>query len=474
MNPVKFNGYIKGLKVLSPAVIKKIKAIVGPDYCSANKEDLAAHSFDATAIVFLPDCVVFPESTEEISSILKLAQEYEFCVTARGTGSGLTGGSLPVNGGLVLVTSRMNRILKIDTDNLMAIAEPGVVTGDLHKAVEKQGLFYPPDPASSEYSTLGGNVAECAGGPRAVKYGVTRDYVLGLEVVIPDGRIIRTGVQTVKGVVGYDLTRLIVGSEGTLGVITQIILRLLPMPEAVRTLTATFADMEKAAETVSEIIRNGIIPRTVEYMDQVSIRCVENYLKIGLPKDAGAMLLLEVDGRKEEVDQAVTRLKSLCIGKGAVNVTSATTPEEVSRLWLARRSINPALFQYAPHKINEDIVVPRSKIPLMVRRIKQLIEQFDMIIATFGHAGDGNIHVNIMLDKNNPEQKRKADQIVEILFDETLMLGGTLSGEHGVGITKRSYIDKEVGPHEMALMKGIKSVFDPKGLMNPGKIFPEG
>jgi glycolate oxidase len=473
LNRERFDGWFIALNKLSPAVIKKIAAIVGETYCSSSKEDLAAYAFDATARVFLPDCVVFPKSTEEISSILKLAHALEFSVTARGAGSGLTGGSLAVSGGLILVTSRMNRIIGIDPDNLMAIAEPGVVTGHLHKAVEEQGLFYPPDPASSEFSTLGGNVAECAGGPRAVKYGVTRDYILGLEVVVPEGHILRTGVQTVKGVVGYDLTRLFTGSEGTLGIITKIFIRLLPKPEAVRTLTATFSDMETAAETVSEIIRSGIIPRTVEYMDQVSIRCVENYLNIGLPKDAGAILLLEVDGRQDEVDRDLDRLKALCLRKGAVNLISAVTPDEVARLWLARKSINPALFQYAPHKINEDIVVPRSKIPEMVRRIKQLISRFDMIIATYGHAGDGNIHVNIMLDKNNPEQKRKADEIVDILFDDTLALGGTLSGEHGVGITKLPYIGKEVGPREMAFMKGIKNVFDPKGILNPGKIFPE-
>ena len=452
--------------------IKKLQKIVGSSYCKTAKEDLLCYGYDATAQTFLPDAIVFPENTEEIAAILRLSNDIGFYIIPRGAGSGLTGGALAVQGGLVLATSRMNRIVKIDTDNLIAVVEPGVVTGHFHAAVEKKRLFYPPDPASSEFSTLGGNVAECAGGPRAVKYGVTRDYVLGLEAVIPSGEIIRTGVQTAKGVVGYDLTRLLTGSEGTLAVITQIILRLLPKPEATRTFTAIFSDMETAAETVSEIIKTGVIPRTLEYMDQVSIRCVENYLKIGLPKDAGALLLIEVDGRNDEVDPAMERLKRICTDKGAVKITSAKTAEEVSRLWMARRSINPALFQYAPHKINEDIVVPRSKIPDMVRWIKQLIAQVDMRIATYGHAGDGNIHVNIMLDKNDPEQVRKAARIVGLLFDQTLLMGGTISGEHGVGITKSAFIDKEIGPVEMGLMKAIKKVFDPRGLLNPGKIFP--
>jgi glycolate oxidase len=457
---------------LKKNTVKKIQRIVGGKFCSREKEDLVCYAYDATGQARLPDAVVFPKTPEDISEILKLAGAEKFSVTPRGSGSGLSGGSVPVNGGLVMVMSRFNRIRHIDTDNLTADVEPGVVTGHFHAAVEKKGLFYPPDPASSAFSTLGGNLGECAGGPRAVKYGVTRDYVLGLEAVIPSGEIIRTGVKTVKSVVGYDLTRLIVGSEGTLGVITGMTLRLLPLPEAVRTMTAVFDDMKTAATAVSGIIKSGIIPRTVEYMDQTSIRCVNTYMQSDLPVNAGALLLLEVDGRESEVDDALNRLQTLCRKMGAKETAAAKTPQEVSRLWAARKSINPALFQYGPHKINEDIVVPRSKIPDMVGKIISLKNESGLTIASFGHAGDGNIHVNIMLDKNDVAAMRKAKSVIEELFDYTIASGGSISGEHGVGTAKSAYIHKEIGRVELELMKKIKTVFDPDGILNPGKIFP--
>jgi len=458
---------------ITETVFRKLREIVGNANCSREKEDLACYAYDATAQVYLPDVVIFPKNTEEIAAILKLADAENFPVVPRGAGSGMTGGSLPVNGGAVLVMTRLNRILDIDKANLIAHAEPGVVTGHFHKAVESQGLFYPPDPASSEFSTLGGNMAECAGGPRAVKYGVTRDYVLGLEVVLPGGDIIHTGVQTAKGVVGYDLTRLLIGSEGTLGVITKMTLRLLPLPETVKTVTAFFGKMETAAETVSEIIRRCIIPRTIEYMDNASIRCAENYLKIGLPTEADALLLIEADGKEEETALAIRQIEEICLSQGAMRAEAAKTKADAAKLWKARKAISPALFQYAPDKINEDIVVPRSRIPDMVRKIRSLKAESGLFIASFGHAGDGNIHVSIMLDKKNKAEVLKAEAVVDELFDYTLELGGTISGEHGVGITKSPYISKEIGAVELNLMKKIKAVFDPKGILNPGKIFPE-
>ena len=367
--------------------------------------------------------------------------------------------------------TRFNRIHKIDTDNLVAHVEPGVITGNFHRAVEKEGLFYPPDPASAEFCTLGGNMAECAGGPSAVKYGVTRDYVLGLEVVLPTGEIIKTGVKTTKGVVGYDLTRLFVGSEGTLGIITRMTLRLLPLPDEIRTLTAVFDLMNKATETVSEIIRRAIIPRTIEFMDNASIRCAEDQLKIDLPVEAQAMLLIDVDGSADETDRAITKLKELCISQGAKQVKVAKNKEEAATLWKARKAISPALFKYGPDKINEDIVVPRSKIPEMVKKIDALRTETGLTMVSFGHAGDGNIHFNIMLDKKDKAQLKKAEAAVEELFDYTLKLGGTISGEHGIGITKAPYMGKEIGLVELDLMKKIKKVFDPKGILNPGKIF---
>jgi len=338
--------------------------------------------------------------------------------------------------------------------------------------VEKEGLFYPPDPSSSDFSTLGGNLAECAGGPKAIKYGVTRDYVLGLEAVLPTGEIIRTGVQTTKGVAGYDLTRLLVGSEGTLGIITRMTLKLLPLPQSVMTLTAVFHRLETATETVSEIIRRGIIPRTLEFMDNASIRCVERHLKMGLPVDAGALLLIETDGDPEETIKTIKKLQDVCRTNGAYDVRTAATADEAQALWKARKAISPALFQYAPHKINEDIVVPRSRIPQMIRRIESLREKTGLFMASFGHAGDGNIHFNIMLDKNDPAALKKAEDTVEEIFDYTVELGGTLSGEHGIGITKAPYLSKEIGPEAIALMKRIKKAFDPNGILNPGKIFP--
>ena len=457
---------------LTDTAFRKLQNIVGKSSCSRKKEDLVCYAYDATARTYLPDAVLFPGNTKEVSAVLNLANSEGFFVIPRGSGSGMTGGSLAVSGGVILVMARFSRILEIDKGNLIAHVEPGVVTGRFHRAVEREGLFYPPDPASSEFATLGGNMAECAGGPRAVKYGVTRDYVLGLEVVLPTGEIINTGVQTSKGVVGYDLTRLLIGSEGTLGIITKMTLRLLPLPEAVRTMTAVFHKIETAAETVSEVIRRGIIPRTVEFMDNASIRCVESRLKIGLPVEAEALLLIEVDGKVDETDVIIKQLKTVCMSLGAKNVEIAETKEEADNLWKARRAISPALFQFAPDKINEDIVVPRSRIPDMVRKINFLKEKTGLTMVSFGHAGDGNIHFNIMLDKKNKTELKKAEYAVDALFDYTLELGGTISGEHGVGITKAAYIAKEIGSVELNLMKKIKKVFDPKGILNPGKIFP--
>jgi glycolate oxidase len=457
---------------LTDTAFKKLQNKLGKSNCSRKKEDLVCYAYDATARAYLPDAVCFPGNTQEVSAVLNLANSEGFFVIPRGSGSGMTGGSLAVSGGVILVMARFNRILEIDKGNLIAHVEPGVVTGRFHRAVEKEGLFYPPDPASSEFATLGGNMAECAGGPRAVKYGVTRDYVLGLEAVLPTGEIIHTGVKTSKGVVGYDLTRLLIGSEGTLGIITQMTLRLLPLPEAVRAMTAVFDKLETAAETVSKVIARGIIPRTIEFMDNASIRCVESRLKIGLPVEAEALLLIEVDGTTHETDSIINQLKTVCISVGAKNIRIAETKEEADNLWKARKAISPALYQFAPDKINEDIVVPRSKIPDMVRKINMLKEKTGLTMVSFGHAGDGNIHFNIMLDKKNKTELKKAEYAIDVLFDYTLKLGGTISGEHGVGITKAAYIEKEIGSVELNLMKKIKKVFDPKGILNPGKIFP--
>jgi glycolate oxidase len=453
------------------SIIPKIEAIVGGEHISTAEEDLLCYAYDATNRHYRPDAVAFPADTNEIARILKLANQHRFFVVPRGAGTGMSGGALAVKGGLVLVMTRFTRILSIDTENLVAEVEPGVVTGHFQEVVEEKGLFYPPDPASASFSTLGGNVAECAGGPRALKYGVTRDYVLGLEVVLPTGEIIKTGVQTAKGVVGYDLTRLMVGSEGTLGIITKILLRLLSRPEVVRTLSAVFARIHDAASTVSEVVRSGILPRTVEYMDQAAIRCAEDHLKIGLPMDAGAMLLMDIDGSSSAVEATLQRLVPICEQGGAREVNVASSEQEARELWKARHAISPALFQLGPDKINQDIVVPRSRIPDMVEWIDDLRRRTGLTIVTFGHAGDGNIHFNIMLDKRDQETHAKAESAIEEVLRQTVALGGTISGEHGVGITKAPYIGMEIGKEELAVMKRIKAMFDPNGILNPGKIF---
>ena len=453
------------------SIIPKIEAIVGREHVTTAEEDLLCYAYDATNRHCRPDAVAFPANADQVSDIMKLANEYRFFVVPRGAGTGMTGGALAVQGGLVLVMTRFSRILAIDTDNLVAEAEPGVVTGHFQEAVEEKGLFYPPDPSSALFSTLGGNVAECAGGPRALKYGVTRDYVLGLEVVLPTGEIIKTGVRTAKGVVGYDLTRLMVGSEGTLGIITKIVLRLLPLPETVRTVSAVFSRIHDAASTVSEVVRSGIVPRTVEYMDQSAIRCVEDHLNIGLPIDAGAMLLIDIDGSPSAVEATLERLVPICEKGGAHEIKVAGSDEEAKELWKARQAISPALFRLGPDKVNQDIVVPRSRIPDMVEWIDDLRRRSGLTIVTFGHAGDGNIHFNIILDKRDEETLAKAESAVQDLFRKTVALGGTISGEHGVGVSKAPYIGMEIGAAELALMKRLKAVFDPNGVLNPGKIF---
>ena len=435
------------------------------------KEELCCYAYDATGQSFLPDAVVFPGSTAEVSQILAIASDQRIPVIPRGGGSGMTGGSLAVRGGVVMAMSRMNRIIEIDCDNLIARVEPGVVTGDFHKAVEQHRLFYPPDPASSAFCTIGGNLGECAGGPKAVKYGVTRDYVLGLEAVLPSGVIIHTGVRTAKGVAGYDLTRLIVGSEGTLAVVTQATLKLLPLPESVRTMAVLFDTIEQAAQAVSAIIKESVVPRCVEFLDRSSIECVRGQFGFHVPENIHAILIIEVDGTCQVAAQDAQKIRDFCIAKGAVEVITAADEKQGVALWSARRALSAALFRIAPNKINEDIVVPISRIPEMVKRIERIQRRTGLAIVSFGHAGDGNIHCNIMYHKDNKDEQVLAESAMDELFAHTIELGGTITGEHGVGITKMKYLPQEVGDVELAIMRGVKKVFDPLNILNPGKIF---
>ena len=457
--------------MLDQRVILKLKEIVGTDNVATDRQDLICYGYDATQMEFLPDAVVHPGSVAEIAAVIKLANAEQFPVFPRGAGSGFTGGALPKGGGISLVVTRLNRILRIDTENLIAEVEPGVVTEQFQHEVEKLGLFYPPDPASLMFSTLGGNVAENASGPRCVKYGVTRDFVMGLEVVLPTGDIIRTGGETYKGVVGYDLTRLLCGSEGTLGVITKIIFKLLPLPEAKKTMLTVFDSIDRAAKAVSAIIGGKIIPTTLEFMDYATLQCVEKRFNLGLPVSARAVLLIEVDGDRDLIEKQATRIQELIAQLGLVQCRVAQDATESEALWKVRRLVSPSLRDVNPTKYNEDIVVPRNKVPDVIRVIGKIQQKYDIPIVNFGHAGDGNIHVNVMIDKEIPGMEEKAHEAIAEVFQAALDLNGTMSGEHGVGLAKQPYIHLELKPAQVAAMQAIKCALDPNNIMNPGKMF---
>ncbi len=451
-------------------IIDEIIKIVGKENALTSLEERKCYSYDARTDGAIPDLVVFPSSANEVSQILILANKLHFPVIPRGQGSGLTGGSVPVKGGVVLTFTRMNKILEIDTKNLVAIVEPGVITFVFQEEVAKHGLFYPPDPASYKYSSIGGNVAECSGGPNSMKYGVTRDYVLGLEVVKATGEIITTGVKTMKGVVGYDLTRLLVGSEGTLGVITKIILKLIPAPEAKATILALFKKVEDTAEAVSGIVAAKIVPSTIEFMDRASIRCSEQANPMGIPEDIEGLLLIEIDGNTDSIESLAEKIKTVLIAHNAAEVTLTQDPSEADKLWQARRVVSQATYNLNPVKIAEDVVVPRSNIPKLIRFLEEMGKKYGLPILSFGHAGDGNFHVSLMI-KDTPEDYTRAHKAVEEIFSETIRLGGTLSGEHGIGTSKAPYLSMELSTEVIETMKSIKRVFDPNNILNPGKIF---
>ncbi len=458
--------------MLSPLILKQLEQIVGSENLLTEKLDLICYGYDATQMEFMPEAVVHPANALETAAILRLANKELFPVFPRGAGSGFTGGSLPKAGGVVLVTTRMNKIIRIDTENLIAEVEPGVVTEEFQKAVEKLGLFYPPDPASLKFSTLGGNVAENAGGPRCVKYGVTRDFVMGLEIVLPTGEIIRTGTETYKAVVGYDLTRLLCGSEGTLGVITSITFKLLPLPDAKKTMLTIFDSIDGAARAVSTIIGNKIIPTTLEFMDYATLQCVERRFSLGVPPEGRAVLLIEVDGDRDLIEKQAERIHELIKPLGLIQFRAAKDNAESEELWKVRRLISPSLRDVNPDKLNEDIVVPRSKVPDIIREIEKIQQKYDIPIVNFGHAGDGNIHVNVMINKEVQGEEEKAHQAIREIFQATLDLHGTLSGEHGVGLAKQPYIEMELNNAQIKAMQSIKLALDPNNILNPGKIFP--
>ncbi|WP_003542234.1 FAD-binding oxidoreductase [Desulfotomaculum nigrificans] len=458
-------------------VLAYLEQYVGKNNLLTTLEKRFSYTYDASplklAVADLPGVVVFPENTEQVSKVLRLANEKKIPVIVRGAGTNVSGGALSIEDCIVLCLNRMNRIIELDQKNSLAIVEPGVINGELQREAAKLGLFYPPDPQSSEFSTIGGNVAENAGGPRCVKYGVTRDYILGLEVVLPNGDIINTGAKTIKNVTGYDLTRLFVGSEGTLGVITKIILKLIPKPEATKLALAVFPTMEAAADTVARISASGIVPAMMEFLDNIYIRNIEEYAHVGFPKDAGAVLILAVDGDEEILDKSLQRIAEICRAAGAMQIQVAHTTKENNELMRARQAAFASMSRLNPTIIGEDFTVPRSNIPKMVAKIQEIAQKHGVIIATVGHAGDGNLHATFSCDERNEDEMKRVEAAIDDLVDATLALDGVISGEHGIGRFKAKYMEKQFDPAQLALMKSIKNLFDPNNILNPGVMFKE-
>jgi glycolate oxidase len=454
---------------------RRLRDAVGADFVRTDDLSRMSYGTDALKRGRPADVVVLPATAAEVSAVARACHETGTPLVPRGGGTGYTGGSVPVRGGVVMSLERMNRILEIDEGNLLAIVQPNVITGDLQDAVEKVGLFYPPDPASLRQSVIGGNVAECAGGPRAFKYGVTKQFVLGLEAVLPTGEIIRTGGKVVKNVVGYDLTHLLVGSEGTLAILTEIILRLVPKPAQQATIRATFPSVTHAVDAVMRLVRARVIPAALELVDGDCLEAVAKYLNVRslAPAGTAALLLIEVDGHAEQVAGEAERVERACHEAGATEVLRATGDAERAELWRVRRELSLSLKVIRPQKFNHDVVVPKARVPELFALIDDLKRRFKLPMPSFGHVGDGNIHVNIMVDPADAGEVRRAHEAEEILFKTVLALEGAISGEHGIGFAKAPYLALELSPDVIALSKRVKAAFDPRGILNPGKIFPD-
>jgi glycolate oxidase len=453
-------------------LLQALNGVLHPDNILSEAADLRPYGFDGTAgLKEMPLAVVFPTSTAEVQAIVRLAQQFRVPLVSRGSGTGLSGGSVPVKNSIVVCLVKMDRILEVDTANLVMWVEPGVLTSQIDAAARQVGLFYPPDPGSMKISTIGGNVANNSGGLRGLKYGVTRNYVMGLEVVLPSGEITTLGNACVKDVAGYSLRDLFIGSEGTLGIITKILLRLLPPPAAKRTLVATYASIEAAAQTVSSIIAAKIIPCTLEFLDQETIRCVEAHAKIGLPVEAGAMLLMETDGHAAVVDEEAGAMERIAREEGATEVRLAQTNEEAEKLATARRAAFSALARVGPTTILEDTTVPRSRLAEMVRGVQEIARRYDLRIANFGHMGDGNLHPTILTDERDEAAMAKVEEAMREIFQLAIDLGGTISGEHGIGLAKMEFLPHQFDAGSFTLMRALKQTIDPHNLLNPGKIF---
>lgn len=459
---------------LDAQFLKTLTAQLSNDILSTDPADCYSYGYDNSCQHVMPEAVVLATQVDQIQACVQLCNEYKVPLTARGRGTGTTGGSVPLQHGLVLSTERMDNIIEIDPVNRYAVVEPGVLNQSLQDSVAKQGYFWPPDPTSASFCTIGGNLAVNAAGPRAVKYGSTRDNVLGLNAITGTGKKIQTGVYTTKGVVGYDLTRLLIGSEGTLVVITQATLKLTPIPEARATLQATFKNIESATEAIVAIMSQPITPYALEFMDAGSIKMIRDYTSIKFSADTQAMLMIEVDGSTASLDVSVKTIAGCTQNSGLIEFRHARTDEEVAALWKTRKALSPALRKLAPKKINEDVVVPVSNIPALIHALEHISEQFGIPIVNFGHAGNGNIHVNLLIDLDDPTQAGNAEDCLDAVFEKVLQLKGTLSGEHGVGISKRDFVDREIEQDTLALMQQLKHQFDPNNILNPGKMFPAG
>ena len=458
--------------MLSETAVSKFKNIVGTDKVLLTKEDLLTYSYDGTQMLRqMPEAVVIAHTTEQVSEIMKYCYAERIPVVPRGSGTGLSGGSIPVPGAIVLLLNQMNKILDLDSENLTIEVETGVITSDIHTAVEKVGLFYPPDPGSMKISTIGGNVAENSGGLRGLKYGVTKNYVLGLEVVLPNGDILHTGNKCAKDVAGFNIKDVFVGSEGTLGIVTKVLLKLIPFPPAKKTILAYFKTVDGAAKTVSAIIAAHIIPTTLEFLDKVTIKCVENYSHIGLPLDMEAILLIEVDGAYSVVEDEAAQIIEICKQHTAAEFHLAKDNEEALKFASARRNAFPALARMKPTTILEDATVPRSAIAPMLAAIHQIAEKYHLEIGTFGHAGDGNLHPTCLTDERNTDEIKRAEAAFEEIFAKAVELGGTITGEHGVGISKKHFLPHQLGDVGIRFMQDMKKVLDPHEILNPGKIF---
>jgi glycolate oxidase len=458
---------------MNKTFVSKLVEELGSPKVLYSEPDLVCYSYDATPLTsFKPDAIVRAFNEEDIQKVLELATEENIPVTTRGSGTGLSGGSVPVKGGIVLVTTAMNKIIEIDGDDLSVTVEPGVITANLHAAVEAMDLFYPPDPGSMKISTIGGNVAENAGGLRGLKYGITGDYVMSLDTFFIDGSKVRYGTKCVKDVAGYNLTKFMVGTEGTIGIFTRIVLKLVPKPKTKKTFLALYDDVIDAARTVSTIISRKVIPSTLELMDQVTINCVEDYSQIGLPRDVAALLLIEADGHPAVVDEEAAVIEEACKANNVRTLRIAKNAQESEELFTARRMALSALARAKPTTILEDITVPRPAIPEMMALIKEVTEKSNIRIGTFGHAGDGNLHPTCLTDERDLNEIQRVHEAYEIIFNKAISLGGTISGEHGTGIAKSKYLPQMVGPKAIELMRKIKTCFDPTSRLNPGKIFP--